>query len=372
VGKAIERPVHGGDLESVIRSHIGATAWLDFSANINPAGPPPAVMDALRAASGDPNVLTQYPTAYDRALTRELARHHACEEAQVVVANGASALIEAFVRCVAPRRCLVPQPAFSEYARALAAQGCKIVRFPLDPEADFQLDVDALIGTLERERPEACIITNPHNPSGTAATQTDMRRLLACVNALGIALLLDEAFVDFAPTYSIAHDVLATGGQVFVLRSLTKFYAIPGLRVGFGLAPAPFAGAIASRVPSWSITALAAIAAIAALGDEDFAQRTRATTVRSREHFTALLPPSVRAIPSVANFLMLVVPGTSTDLTGRLCSKHQIVVRDCASYETLAGGPFIRVAVRSDEDNARFAGILAHELKGPISGHKQS
>ena len=73
----------------------------------------------------------------------------------------------------------------------------------LRAEADFQLDVDTLIGTLERERPEACIITNPHNPSGTAATQTDMRRLLACVNALGIALLLDEAFVDFAPTYSI-------------------------------------------------------------------------------------------------------------------------------------------------------------------------
>lgn len=246
-------------------------------------------MNALRASVADAGALLHYPNAYERALQGGLARRVGCEPAQIVIGNGAAALIEAFVRVVAPRRCLVPQPAFSEYGRALGAQGCETIAFPLAARDDFALDVDALTDALRRSRPDACIVTNPHNPSGALVAASAMRRLIATARDARVALLLDEAFVDYVPEVSVTTDMQsagdgrARGDAVFVLRSLTKFYAMPGLRVGYGVASAAFGRAVASRVPSWSVSSLAAIAAMATLEDEPYERATRTRNASGRE-----------------------------------------------------------------------------------------
>ncbi|GAC1425319.1 MAG: threonine-phosphate decarboxylase CobD [Candidatus Velthaea sp.] len=359
---AIETPVHGGDPETVAARYGPAGQWLDFSANINPAGPSQRVLAALRAEAVNLISLTRYPTPHDRELQRAIADAHGCREAHIVVGNGAAALIESFVRCVGPRRALVPQPAFSEYARALAAQGCEVVGLTLDAAAGFALDVPAAVAALERERPDACIITNPHNPSGAVISREALGHVMEAAASFGVALLIDEAFVDYAPDASLVNDVLAADGDVFVLRSLTKFYAMPALRVGFGIAPARFAHAIRGRVPSWPITSFASVAAIAAIGDDAFASEARMTNELERELLRARLGVRVRVLPSAANFVMIELPCAATELADIMARHHRIIVRDCSTYETLEGGRWIRVAVRSREENEAFVRALWETL----------
>lgn len=358
---ALARPAHGGDLETVAARYGARERWLDFSANINPAGPPPAVLAALRAGAGDVSSLVRYPTARDRALQTVLAETLATAPDRIVIANGAAAIIEAFVRTVAPRRCLVPQPAFSEYARALAAQGCETIPFVLDPSTGFALEAEDVVAALRRERPDACIVTNPHNPSGALAGRAALETMLDAARRLGTAVLVDEAFIDFAPEASVAGAV--HNGEVLVLRSLTKFYAMPALRVGYALAPRAFAQAVAARIPSWPVTSLAADAAIAALSDDAYASETRESNACERER----LRTDLRALPltvfsSAANFLLLDSAIPSPVLTDALASRHGIVVRDCATYPTLEDGGYIRIGVRSRTDNAQLVAALAIEV----------
>ena len=361
MSEAPELPVHGGDVDAIAARYGTQGVWLDFSANINPLGPPRAVSEALRAGAEDSASLMRYPTASDRALQAALAQTLATSVERVVVGNGAAALIEAFIRTVQPQRCLVPQPAFSEYARAIAAQGATIVPFRLDPQADFALDAAALIATLQRERPDACILTNPHNPSGALTGRDVMQEILAAASAMGTAMLIDEAFVDYAPESSVAG--WFTSERVLVLRSLTKFYAIPALRVGYGVAAPVFARAISARVPSWPITSLAANAAIAALGEHEYASRTRASTTAQRDCLaTELRSLGLRVFPSAANFLLVTSFAPSSVLAESLARNHRIIVRDCGSYPTLERGGFIRLCVRSRADNAKLLLALAAEL----------
>lgn len=355
----IALPVHGGDPLAMAARYGDDGPWLDFSANINPLGPPAGVLAAVRAAADDVASLMRYPTARDRALRAALARSTGIDAERVVVANGAAALIEAFVRTVGPRRCLVPQPAFSEYGRALAAAGCATIPFALDPEAGFALDVRAFARVLERERPDACIVTNPHNPSGALAQRDDVSTVVEAAGRLGVAVLVDEAFVDYVPGVSIADRPLAP--QLLVLRSLTKFYAIPALRVGYGLAPEPFARALTARLPSWPISSIAADAAIAALADHAYAARTRALNAVERERCANVVRATGAVVyPSAANFLLARFSTPSATLTDTLARRHRILVRDCGTYPGLERDGFIRICIRSREDNdALHAALVA-------------
>jgi threonine-phosphate decarboxylase len=349
-------PVHGGDVARVT-ARYGGGDWLDFSANINPAGPPQAALDALQRGAVDVASLTRYPTAHDRALCDALATLHGVDSERIVVANGAAALVEAFVRTVAPRRCLVPQPAFSEYERALAAQKCELIAFRLTAESNFALDVPRFIAMLADQQPDAAIINNPHNPSGACVPRTAMAAIVEAARTLGVALLIDEAFVDFVPSASVVAELHHE--NVLVLRSLTKFFALPALRVGYGVASPAFAQALTARIPSWPITSLAADAARAALADAPYALATRDATVAERDALaSALRRLGLRVYPSAANFLLFSAPLPSGVLTDRLASEHRIIVRDCASYAGMEDGGFIRVGVRTRDENARLVAAL--------------
>jgi threonine-phosphate decarboxylase len=356
----VELPVHGGDAAR-IEERYGVGPWLDFSANIAPGSPPPAALEALRRGASDIASLIAYPTAHDRALRTALARAAGLDEDRIVIANGAAALIEAFVRTVAPRRALVPQPAFSEYARALAAAGCEVVPLPLAPHDAFGLDVDRVVAALDRDRPDAAIVTNPHNPSGAAASREAMLAIADAANARGIALLIDEAFVDYAPERSVTEAVHA--GNVFVLRSLTKFYAMPGLRVGYGVATPAFARAIAARIPSWPVTSLAADAARAAIGDDGYARATRSANTVERTALSAgLRELALPVFESSANFVLFATPLRSPQLAERLAAAHRIIVRDCDSYAGLSSGGYIRASVRARDENERLVAALRSVL----------
>jgi threonine-phosphate decarboxylase len=353
-------PVHGGDIAGAVERHGGeALAYLDFSANINPLGPPRAVLAFLREHSADVGMLARYPDPAYRSLRAAIATHEGISTDSIVVANGSAALFDAVLRALRPASCLLPLPAFSEYGRALQAAGVTTIPFTLDAESDFKLDAARFAVALEHHRPGICIINNPHNPSGSLLHADAFRALVQRAQALDVTVLADEAFIDYIPDHTLTRDIL-TSPKLIVTRSLTKFYAMPALRVGYAAAAPGIAASIAAQLPSWPITTHAAEAAVCALTDSAYAHRTRALNASRRANLSrSLAELGFRLFPSSANYVLMSGAYQSARVASRLASEHRILIRDCDSYTELRGAGYLRVAIRDEADNGHLLRALA-------------
>jgi len=359
---------HGGDLDCIAREYgIAPDRLLDFSASINPAGPPVRAMRRLAREAANPALLTRYPDPEYWELRSALAGMLAVPPAAVTIANGAAALIAAVVRVIEPHECVLATPAFAEYARALHAGGCSVRCFRMAADLAFVIDVDALTTVLRRCRPRLCVVTNPHSPSGVLMPRSQMLPILSCARGTGTVLLIDEAFIDFAPGETLSAEAVS-GDHLVVLRSLTKFYGMPALRVGYSVSSPTFAGRVAAELPPWAVTTLAASAATEAVHDPVYARRTRTFVAEQRRWLTRGLEAiGATVYPSAANFLLLQLPEsapTSTEIRERLIIRHSVVVRDCRTFDGLSNGRFIRVAVRRRDENEQLVRALRSVVKG--------
>jgi threonine-phosphate decarboxylase len=340
---------------------------IDFSANINPIGPPRRALRRLAREAADRRLLTQYPDPDYVELRATLAAVLHVPASGVTVANGSAALIAAIVRAIAPRACVLATPAFAEYPRALRANGCQIRLFPLAAACGFALDGDTLLETLDKYRPAVCVLTNPHNPSGALAARPRMLRVLDGARRTKTLMVIDEAFMDYAPADTLVAEA-AKSERVVVLRSVTKFYGMPALRVGYAVSGPRMAARIVAQLPPWPVTTLAAGAAAEAIQDHEYARRTLEAVGDQRRWLSqALGTTGVAVYPSAANFLLLRLPGTaatSARVRARLITDHGVVVRDCRSFDGLSNGRFIRVAVRRRDENECLVRALKSVLEG--------
>ncbi len=359
---------HGGDLDRVARDYgISANRLIDFSANINPVGPPERALARLAREAANRDLLTRYPDRDYFELRRALAAMVKVPANRLIIADGAAALIMAIVRAVPRGECLVVIPAFAEYERAFRLTGWKMRPFRLDAARAFALDVDELMAALRRHRPAMCVLTNPHNPSGALTSRAQLLQLLDCARRTKTLLLIDEAFIDYAPAETLSAEA-AESRQLVVLRSVTKFYGMPALRVGYAVTAPAVASRIEVELPPWPVTTLAASAAAEAVQDADYVQRTLAWVVDERRWLhDALEQIGATVYPSAANFLLVRLPApvrSSAQVRARLISDHQIIVRDCDSFRGLSRGRFIRVALRCREENQRLVRALESILEG--------
>jgi threonine-phosphate decarboxylase len=360
--------VHGGDVDEVARTYrIATDRLIDFSANINPMGPPRRALRRLAREATDRDGLTRYPDPAYAELRRALAAAMHVPASGVTIANGSVALIGAIVRTIAPRACLLATPAFAEYARALRASGCRVRRFTLDAARGFDLDIEALVEALTKYRPPVCVLTNPHNPSGVLTPRSQMQRVLDRARRVKTRLVVDEAFIDYVPSETLVEEA-ARREHVVVLRSLTKFYGMPALRVGYAVSSPRMAASIAGQLPPWPVTTLAASAATEAVQDHEYAQRALVSSAEQRQWLSqALRAIGVTVYPSVANFLLLRLPAaapTSARVRARLITEAGVIVRDCRLFDGLSNGRFIRVAVRRRDENERLVRALGSVLEG--------
>jgi threonine-phosphate decarboxylase len=360
--------VHGGDVDRVARAHgVSADRLIDFSANINPVGPPRRALIRLAREATDRRVLTQYPDPDYVELRTMLATTLSVPANGVTIANGSVALIAAMVRAIAPRACVLATPAFAEYPRALRASGCQVRLFPLAAARGFALESDALLKTLKKYRPAVCVLTNPHNPSGALTARSDMLRVLDGARRTKTLMVIDEAFIDYAPAETVVAEAVRSEYLV-VLRSVTKFYGMPALRVGYAVSSPRLAARITAQLPPWPVTTLAASAATEAVQDHAYARRTLVSVADQRRWLSeALGTIGVTVYPSAANFLLLCLPATaptSVRVRARLIADHGVVVRDCRSFDGLSNGRFIRVAVRRRDENERLVRALGSVLEG--------
>jgi threonine-phosphate decarboxylase len=345
---------HGGDVYHLARTlGVKVEDLLDFSANINPLGYPAGVPAAIQAALAD---LVHYPDRRGLDLRQVLAEYHGFSPAEVLLGNGSTELIYLVVRALRPGRALIVAPAFSEYQEAL-----EVARVPYE----FHLTSEAGCFTLERlpEAPgaELVFLANPASPSGALLTPESLLPWLKAWDAAGVHVALDEAFIDFVEEASVKNH-LRRFPRLMILRSFTKFFAIPGLRLGYLLAAPKLIASLAAFQEPWSVNTLAQAAGRACLEDLDYMARTRALVAEARRHLFEGLQalPGLTPFPGAANYLLvkLTLPGwTASRLRERLLSRG-LIIRDAGNFTGL-DEHYLRLAVRRREDNDRLLAALA-------------
>jgi threonine-phosphate decarboxylase len=348
---------HGGDVWQVAREQdIAAGELLDFSANINPRGLPPRARERLARDASDHCLLSCYPDPTARVLRAALGAQTGVPPEAIAVGPGAESLLAPVLRCVETERVLVPVPAFSEYRRVCEQGEVEFVPFSLNRAESFRVPVERLC-----EHGAVVLLNNPHNPSGALLEAREVLRVAEAAETL----IVDEAFIDYAPGASVVREASVRRGLI-VIRSLTKFYGCPALRVGYAVAHPDTIRKIQGILPTWPVTQLAMDALAEAVTDCEFAEASLRENAVERERLTASLTRLGLAVfASAANYLLLELAHqmpASSDLRSRLIAKHRILIRNCDSYEGLAQGRYVRVAVRSAADNERLIEVLTQEL----------
>lgn len=360
-------PSHGGQLRHIAsRFGIDAQHLLDFSANINPSGPPPSAIAAIQNALADPKTLTTYPDLESTELKLNIANHCVLQPANISIANGFVPLLSAALRALQIERCLLPVPCFSEYRTALENSNAAVSPLPLSPLDHFRYDPAALIAASLQNGCDAILLANPQNPSGVLCPAASMHQLLESAALHNIAVLLDEAFIDYCPEHSLLHTAV-NHPRTIVFRSVTKFFAIPGLRVAYAIANPPLTLALGSFLAPWPVTTLAAKAVCAALLDHTFATESRQANRQQRTWLqNELARLNIAAYPSHANFLLLRLPPNhgADRVWERMIVDHRIVLRSCANFEALAP-EHLRIAVRTPPENRRLVQGLHQVLLQP-------
>lgn len=363
---------HGGDLRAMAAlSGRAPDSLLDFSVNIRPEGTPEFLRAALlRAASN----LTAYPSPHAEEAVEAATRRHGLSAARFVFGNGSNEIIHALARALGKRGvpgAYIVEPAFSEYALACRLAGLNIHRIWggigdfLNAPSSQTRHADPLPDALfDAPRGSAVFLANPGNPSGLFRQAEECLSLLAARPDL--LWIIDEAFIEYAGRESETSILRRLPENGVVLRSLTKFHALPGVRLGYLAASEELATSVRAEIPAWSVNAFALTAAVAALDDaSDFAERTRAENAERRADLSAALAalPGVQVCPSAASYVLFRWAAAPKNLYDILLRHHGIAVRDCSNYYGLEDGTWFRAAVRFPSDHRRLTAALRDEME---------
>lgn len=355
------RQIHGGQLRQIQdRFGIPASALLDFSANINPEGPPAAVSIALRQALDEPSILTNYPDLDEMELRQSLARYAGVRPQNVAVANGFVPLLDAALRVLPVQKCLVPVPAFVEYRKILERSRVEMIPYILAADSDFSFNTSELFSSFCN----AILLANPQNPSGVLCSRETILRIVEEAAMRNIYVLLDEAFIDYCPEMSLAREI-DRFPNLIVFRSVTKFFGMAGLRVAYAAANADICKHLLDTIAPWSVTTLASLAAGLAVQDNAYTQRTIALNNERRTRMqSAIRKLGIHTYPSAANFLLLRLPDSIDyrQFWEHMIREHYIVLRSCANYENL-DDRHLRTAVRTNSENEQLIEALAYEVE---------
>ncbi len=361
------QPAHGGNVAwAAALANCSPHLILDFSASINPLGPPESAIAAIQAHLSD---LRHYPDPDYTDLRRAIAAFHHLSPDWILPGNGAAELLTWAARDLAALDivCLLT-PAFGDYLRALQAFGATVERIPLASAEVTGLWKDRVLepatplprhSATPSPRHSGWLLNTPHNPTGTLLPR---ERILPLLDESPL-VVVDEAFMDFLPPQVQAQvslvDWVERYANLVIVRSLTKFYSLPGLRLGYAIAHPDRLRRWQQWRDPWSVNSLASAAAIAALADTPFQQHTWNWLPPARQQlFDGLAAlPGLHPLPSAANYLLVQSDGSATHLQTRLLQQHQILIRHCTSFPEL-GDRFFRVAVRTRAENQRLVEAL--------------
>ena len=376
--------IHGGNIEEIARKYgLKKERIMDFSANINPLGPP---LRVIRTLKENLDKIARYPDPGAIDLRKELSKYLKVSPENIIAGNGAVELIHLICRTLRPKKALIVVPTFSEYEFALKSIGCKTQFFPLKSRGNFRLDIEELSKSLKNI--DLLFLCNPNNPTGQLIGKADLLKIIDVAQKRGVFVIIDEVFMDFVETekeetlIQEAINPIRSSCQrqgirpqrgritskgvkrdnLFIIRSLTKFFALPGIRIGYGIGNKRLLKKLKIHQEYWSVNTLAQIAGIAALKDKKYIKRTKRIIPEERKFLYHKLSEikGLKPYPSVTDFILcrLTTNRVNSAIIRKKLIQKNILIRDCSSFRSL-NNRYIRIAVRTRQENLHLVNSLS-------------
>lgn len=353
--------LHGGNLERAMeRYDISLDRIIDFSANINPLGISPKIKEVIVK---NIDQLSHYPDPECKEVKKVISGYFKIDYENIILGNGSTELIYLIVQTLKPKKVLIPIPTFCEYERALNNSNISINFYKLKEKQEFLVSMDEIIPQLPGI--DLVFLCNPNNPTGTFLHREEILILVKEIQRRKIFLVLDEAFIDLHEEESFIKEV-KNYDHLIILRSLTKFFGLPGLRIGFGVGSSKLIKELKIQKIPWSVNYLAQIAVREVLRDEKFISKSRSFLLEEKEFFYQELSniKGWKVYKPSANFIFIKLLGNiSSEMLQNKLAKKGILIRDCSNFRGLEEGKFIRVAVRTRKENIKFLKELKLILK---------
>lgn len=338
---------HGGNLrEFAARFGVDENEIVDFSSNINPLGLPESVRRLYLESLND---LTRYPDPSSAVLCGEIANRFSVRSDNLIAGNGAMSLLGLAVRTLNPRRALIVEPSFGEYRRILELQGTDVLALDLREQDGFRFNLRSLANVLNGV--DVLVIGHPNNPTGTALRREEMAELLETARDRGCFVIVDEAFADWVPEISVVN-LLRDDSNFLIVRSLTKFFALAGLRAGFALGPAAIIERMKKNQDTWSLNRLAEKLSAAMLRDTAFEDWSRNWFRRESAVFRSELEALgvFNVYPGLANFVLARLTRGGGEALFEALGRKGIYIRHAGNFRGLDSS-FFRFAIRQRAEN---------------------
>lgn len=357
---------HGSDLEKIEKCFgIPKESITGFGANVNPLGISPKLKEGLAHKI---DVITSYPDPAYTELRRHIAGYALCRPEQVLPGNGCTELISLFMRALKPKNALIVTPTYSEYEREILLSGGHVTHFCLKESSDFRLETEEFCAALT-DKTDLCVICNPNNPTSTASTPDEMRKILSFCKAHGIFVLIDETYAEFAPdkTSVSCTGLLNEFDNFAILRGISKFFAAPGLRLGYAMTNRfALLDKIKEAKDPWTVNSLADVAGALMFTDQAYIEQTRSLISSERERIYQELMAwdTVKVYRPYANFILVRILKenvTSYDIFLHAI-KRGLMLRDCSNFPGLEDGTFFRFCFMMPEKNTELLECLKEIL----------
>ncbi|MFG6147763.1 threonine-phosphate decarboxylase CobD [Halobacillus sp. B23F22_1] len=346
-------PAHGANPHYLTESMNLPPVQYDFSVNVNPLGPPSWLKE--KWSEFYPFVM-DYPDPHNERLIKTIAERERIPKEQVLVGNGASELLMLIGNYFSGKRVLIVEPTFSEYRTIAQTHGCQVETVFLLEEEGWQLPVGRIAEQMTGV--DLVIVCNPNNPTGVHYAESEIVPLLQSCERMETHLVIDEAFYDFVEYEPSLIQHVKSYSKLIVLRSLTKMYAVPGLRIGYAAAGQQFVEELSHFQPTWSVNGLAQVIAERCVQDDAFRIETRRYIQSEKDRlFPALRDLGFTVTDSEVNYYLLGgYPCLSETLLSFLL-ENRIAVRHTYNFPGL-DGENIRLCIYKKEANDRLLELL--------------
>jgi threonine-phosphate decarboxylase len=365
ISKLVKAPIkklnpcfHGGNVWEISEKfEIPLNQVIDFSVPINPLGAPKKALQSIRQHL---STIKNYPDPEHEWLIETLSNYVGVESNNIIVGNGSTELIYLFTEVFVESgyEAVIPIPTFGEYKIATMRAGGRPLFLRCKPAKNFRLNFAKLEKAISKKT-RIIFFCNPNSPTGILYEKDDVLRIIRLAAEKNVLMFIDEDYVDFVDDnkrYSMA-EYVKRYDNLFVLRSLTKFFGLAGIRIGFGIGSPDVVGTLKKAKMPWSVNSLAMFAATEAVKDDDFIKDSRLLISRSKRQLQKMLQeiPWLRVYPSETNFFLIEITKgdlTSTQLKKRLARKG-LLIRDCSDFDGLTNR-FFRVSVNKPEENKKL------------------
>ena len=353
---------HGGDLDAIQNKyHIPKNEIVDFSGNINPLGFPDSVKQRL---AKNLDIICVYPDKNYAALRKAISNYTGAEAEHIVVGNGSTELISTFIKIAQAKQTLIVAPAYSEYEREVTLCGSEYRYFALEEKEQFCLNVSKLIAALTSDI-GLLVLCNPNNPTGTIVTKIQLEQILQHCKQNNISVMIDETYMEFCDNLEecCAIPLAKKFDNLFVIRGVSKFFAAPGMRLGYGISSNNmFLETLKKNQDPWSVNSVAAFAGELLFSDKEFIQKTKTLISTERKRCIEQLKQfqNMKVYHSSSNFILMKLKTNainSHQIFEKLIQK-KLLVRDASSFAFL-DDTFLRFCIRMPEQNTK----LLEELK---------